>query len=488
MADTVNNNIILQFLSEHKRLGLFNILSTLLILAFGLLVAFYFKADIYVLLAIVSLIYVFFLLHYPKIWLYSLAIMTAVFFHSHSEGLTILDTLSAAFFVGSIALWFINHTLLKRQKTAYNLGDWLILAFFFFLILNVFVAFFNNGELMLWLREYLMFSIILIYFPIRDVIKSENDLKKFLIFYCFIVMGSGIYQIFLYTQVNALAVYAYELNHGININQTLYTTASIFGFVFTLYQIRKKNEILTLLFTSIAIISLIATFSRTFWITLIAVYFILFMFFSFGKKIKIISYFLLIIGTFVLVVYMMIGDNLFLFVQIVASRFTSSADGAKDLSVIARLLEWEQVLRQIMLHPLAGVGLGKKFSFYFVITGNTAHTNVIHNAYLFIIYRVGFPLVIFYFSFLVFYTVKAYNNLLLALKSNSQFYKALAISNLTSILTFFVVNFTSSQLFYRDGLFITAFLASFIYLNEKFLKNNISLNNPISLPKEGISQ
>jgi len=212
------------------------------------------------------------------------------------------------------------------------------------------------------------------------------------------------------------------------------------------------------------------------------------MFFSFGKKIKIISYFLLIIGTFVLVVYMMIGDNLFLFVQIVASRFTSSADGAKDLSVIARLLEWEQVLRQIMLHPLAGVGLGKKFSFYFVITGNTAHTNVIHNAYLFIIYRVGFPLVIFYFSFLVFYTVKAYNNLLLALKSNSQFYKALAISNLTSILTFFVVNFTSSQLFYRDGLFITAFLASFIYLNEKFLKNNISLNNPISLPKEGISQ
>lgn len=478
MLQKIINNPLLNLLKNNIQLNFIYVLITGLVIGFFFFVSFYLRIELYVFLLIIALFTVLLLILYPKLWLYVTLIISGIFFHGQDEGVSVLDAITAAYFLGSVVIWFIFHTLLNRRKTAYNLGDWLILTFFLFLLLNFFVALLNDSNLLQWIREYFLFSILLIYFPIRELIRTEQDLKKFLIFFSFIVIGVGIYQIFLYiTKLNKIAEYAYQIKSGININQTLYTIASSFGFVFAFYQKKFKTEIILVIFTGIAIVFLIATFSRTFWVTLAAVIIILFLFFSFKKKLKIINYTLIISLILVGLAFIYFKDNLELFFQIVFGRLTSATMGTKDPSVVARLMEWNEVTRQILNAPLYGAGLGTKFTFYFVIYEYTIHTNIIHNGFLYLIYRVGIPLSMFYFGFLIYYFILSYDNLIYSLRASSNFLKALAISNFMGFVILFIVNFTSAQFFQRDGIVITALLIVFISLNKNFLENNIKKNN-----------
>ncbi|HRP03195.1 MAG TPA: O-antigen ligase family protein, partial [Candidatus Kapabacteria bacterium] len=386
-----------------------------------------------------------------------------LFFHSRSEGVTVIDVVSAMYFNGSIVIWFVNKVMLQKEKAAYNLGDWFILAFFFFLIFNFIIAYINQANLFTWIREYLVISLVLLYFPIKSIIKTEEELKKFLAFFAVVLIGVGIYQGYLYyTKLNEIIIqYAFELSTGVNVNQTIYTTATIFGFVFTFHQVKKKNEIQILIFTGFMLISLIATFSRTFWVILAVFIGLMFVFFPAEKKISIVKYLIFLFIIFFALAFLLMKENLFLYLQVILERFTSSADGTRDMSVVARLVEWETLFKKIGQHPLSGSGLGKVFTFYSPIQLFTYHTDVIHNGFLFIIYRVGIPTALLYFAFIIFYNIKAYNNLILSIKFGNNFELSLGISTFVCYLVLYIANITSAQYFYRDGLIVVSLLCFF---------------------------
>jgi len=476
MVNFNRNNIIIEAYNNVRALNIVNVLSSVLITLFLLYVNFKFDIGIYIVGLIIGLLLTILIINYPKIWLYTFAIMIGLFFHSRSEGVSVLDAVSAAFFNGSIYIWFVNKVFMQKEKAALNLGDWLIIAFFVFLIFNSVIAFFNDANMLIWIREYLVTSIMLVYFPIRSVIKSQEELKKFMIFLTFVIIGVGIFQGYLYyTKLNEIIIqYAFELKTGVNINQTLYTTASIFGFVFTFNQLKRKYEISMMVFTSIAVLSLIATFSRTFWVILAIFIVGMFLFFPINKKIKIINYITAISILFFILAFLLMKENLFLYLQVVLERFTSSADGKRDMSVIARLAEWEQVIKLILENPLGGNGIGTLFSFYTPIELLTITTDIIHNGYLFILYRVGIPISMFFFLFNIYYTIVSYDLMVKSIKIGENFNVALSISTFASFLILYVVNTTSSQYFYRDGIIILALLVTFVHFNEMFIKNYIA--------------
>ncbi|MFA6990010.1 MAG: O-antigen ligase family protein [Candidatus Gastranaerophilaceae bacterium] len=469
MVENTTNNIVIDFIKNKQSLGLvwsvFGLFSALFLMTLG----FYLQIELYVFGIVVGLLYFYLLITSPKFWLYSIGLSTGIFFHSTSEGVSVLDLLFGFLYSGSIIVWFIWQIIFLRKKVIRNFGDWLVLAFFFFLIFNLFISYLNDVNLLLWIKEYFMYSIVLIYFPIRSIIKTEKDLLRFLIFYSFIVIASGAFQIFqYYNRLTEDFVYAYEMKHGININQTLYTAASIYGFLFTFHQTNKKKELLVLLFTSLAIISLIITFSRTFWVVLALAILVFFVLFPLRKKGKIIIYLIMLVSFFAVFGYLFIPEKMYLLVNIIGIRFSSSADGAKDISFVDRLMEWKQVIKKISENPLGGNGLAMKFHFYDVISKKTAFTEIIHNGFLYLIYRAGIPTALFYFSFLIFYTIKAWDNLI---KSTSNYLKALSLSNFAVIIILYAVNFTSPQYFFRDGIFVTAFIIAFIGINENILNN-----------------
>ncbi|MFA6990412.1 MAG: O-antigen ligase family protein [Candidatus Gastranaerophilaceae bacterium] len=468
MVENTKNSIVIDFIKNKQTLGsawsVFGFVSVLFLSA----VAFYLHIELYVLGAVIGLLYSYLIITSPKFWLYSIAVSSGIFFHSSSEGVSVLDLLLGALYLGSLTIWFIWQIFFLRKKVVRNLGDWLVLSFFFFLIFNFLIAYLNNSDLNIWMKEYLMFSIVLIYFPLRSIIKTEKELLKFLGFYSLIIIAAGIFQIFLYyNRLTEDFVYAYEMKSGININQTLYTSASIFGFLFTFHQTNKKNELLVLAFTAMAIISLIATFSRTFWVVLALAIVIFFIIFPIRKKNKMLIYIFCIVGLFAVIGYLFIPDKMYLLINVIGIRFSSSADGTKDLSVVARLMEWEQVIKKIFENPLGGNGLAKTFHFYNVIETRTSFTDIIHNGFLYITYRAGIPTALLYFSFIIFYTIKAWDNLV---RSTSNYLKALSLSNFAVMIALYIVNFTSPQFFYRDGIFVTAFVVAFISINEDLLK------------------
>lgn len=475
MANSAKINIINLAYNSVKGLNFLNILSSILITLLLLYANFKFDIGIYLVGLIIGIFLTVLIINYPKIWLYTFAVMIGLFFHSRSEGVSVLDAVSAAFFNGSIYIWFLNHVMIKKGKAAYNLGDWMILAFFVFMLFNSVVAYLNNANMLIWIREYLIISIMLIYFPIRSVMKDDEDLKKFMIFLAFVVIGVGMYQAYLYyTKLNEIIIqYAFELKTGVNVNQTLYTTASIFGFVFTFNQLKKKYEITTMLFTAISVISLIATFSRTFWVILAAFIAGMFILFPINKKIKIINYLLVVSVIFFILAYLLMKENLLLYLMAIIERFTSSADGKRDMSVVARLVEWDQLLKLIAQNPLGGNGIGTLFRFYSPIDLYTTNTDIVHNGYLYILYRVGIPTSLFFFLFLIYYTVKSYDLMTKSLKIKNNFHSALSISNFAGYLVLYVVNLTSSQYFYRDGIIVLALITSFVYFNDNYVNREI---------------
>lgn len=406
----------------------------------------------------------------PKIWLFVVAASTVAFFHGGDKGVGVLDVVLGAFYVGSIALYFIWRGLIHRQKIIYNWGDWAILAFFFLLLFNVFIAYFNEVDPANWVREYLLISVLLIYFPIRDTLKTEKDINAFLIFFGIIIIITGSYQVLeYYRKVNTNLVYAYEIKSSITINQTLYTAAAIFGFILAFSQKNKLMEIAIIAMTSLFVVFLVSTFSRTFWMVLAAAIVLMFFLLPTNKKALFLTYLGVITTVLLIATFLFMRDQADIALAVAFNRFESTSEGRKDPSLIARFKEWEKVEYYIKQNPLGGNGLAKTFTFHFPINSRARHTNIIHNGYFWLTYRVGIPMALLFLFFLVFYTLKSVSLIKLS-QTNTQ--RALLIASLSILLSLYVINLTSSQYFYRDGLFVTALSIAFVSISERLISQS----------------
>lgn len=437
----------------------------------------YSELYLFTLPALIALPLIFLVVLRPKIWLYVVAFSTVVFFHAGDEGVGVLDVALGMFYLGSLAVYFVWRGLVFKQKIVTNWGDWAILTFFFLLLFNFFIAVFNEVDPMNWLREYLLISILLIYFPVRDTLKSEKDINLFLIVFGVAIIITGAYQVMeYYRKVNTNIVYAYELKSSITINQTLYTAASIFGFIIAFSQKSRFKEIAVIAMTSLYVVFLVSTFSRTFWMVLAAAIILMFFLMPASKKILFLTYLAIITVVLLVATFLFMRDQADIALKVVFNRFESTSAGRKDPSLIARFKEWEKVESLIKQNPLGGNGLAKPFTFHFPINSMARHTTIIHNGYYWVIYRAGIPLALLFMFFIVFYTIKS-GVLIKHAQTNTE--RALLIASLSVLLSMYVINLTSSQYFYRDGLFVTAFSIAFISISENMIKARRKL-----LPKE----
>lgn len=427
----------------------------------------YFDVLLYVLPIIATLPIFYFVTVKPKIWLYTLLILTGIFFQTTGEGVSVLDAVMAFYFLGSILAWFFHRAFIIRKKVAENVGDWLILAFFILIPLNLIIVLINDADPELWLRETLMMAIVLMYFPIRDIVRTEGDIKKMLLVFAVVIAGVGTFQLYdYYIRVTAKMVYAYELIHSMSTNQTLYTAASLVGLIFLITTDSLKVRIISIIFTAMSVAFLFSTFSRTFWLILVLSAFLIFLIVPYRKKIRMalsVGLLIIFIGSSA---FLLMRDNITLLYEASKTRLLSSTKVKDDISLRSRLIEWEHVLNLIYANPLGGNGLGKQFHFYEPIKMQTKHTSIIHNGYLFLPYRLGIPLSMFYFSFLMFYVFKTIN---LLPKARSDFEKSLIYSIIGVFMSLFISNYTSSQFFYRDGIFVTAMIISLICILERII-------------------
>jgi hypothetical protein len=260
------------------------------------------------------------------------------------------------------------------------------------------------------------------------------------------------------------AVYACQLSNSIKTNQSLFTAASIFGIVFTLQNTKRLRTIIMALFAFLSVAALVFTFSRTFWIILLLDAIIIMFYIPRNQKKRFIISLSIITAVFIGMAMLVFKQNAGIIFQVIENRLTSSTKGRQDISVMARLIEYKYVIAQINKYPVGGNGLGSKIHFYTPISQTTIYTPNIHNGYMFLAYRLGLPLASIYFFVLIFYLLKAER---LTRKFNDTFFKALLLASFLSLLLLVISNFSSEQVFTRDGLMIYSLAIAFIRISEK---------------------
>jgi O-antigen ligase len=399
-----------------------------------------------------------------------------LFFRTSDEGVSSLDVFFATFFFGTLFLWFFTKIFIQRKRIVYSVADFFLLIFPLLTIGTLVLSLLNQITLLNSLREYVMFNLLLFYFPIRENFTDKKNIINLGISFSLSVLATDMMQFYdYYTEFSKGIRYAYQIMTGERINQTVFTFAILAGTLFFLYPQKIISRIWLLFIVSLTSIALVTTSSRTFWIlTLFG--FVLFLFFLPMKQkilLSVTSSFMILI--FVLTVTLFFQDKAEIVYKAVSTRFTSSTQGKKDISVAQRLVEYEAVYKKIFENPLGGNGYAKKFTFYSKIDKMTLHSIYTHNGYLFFIYRYGIPLAFIYFFILFYHFVKS---IYLSIKIKDDFYKFIAIAGFLGLYVLVISSMTSAQFINRDGIFILAISYALSERASKYFKENEL--NPLS--------
>jgi O-antigen ligase len=428
-----------------------------------------------VLAGIVGILLIYAFVKHPKFWLYFVAVFSGTYFVETKPGVSAYDVITGIFLLGGLFFWLIWVIGVKKVRLFRNSADKALLIFFLFAPFNAVIAIINEVTFLDWVREFGSYAMILYYFPIRYHIREKKEIITFLSCFSIAVLYCVFNQFYAYNQrAISMAVYAFELERSLRINQTLFTAATIFGMVFTLYTKKPILKTLLLIFTVLSFGALLVSFSRTFWVILIAVILIMMFYIDKKSRIQILTATIVIMAAIFGIVYFVFKENTVVILKVAEKRLTSTTKGQKDESVQIRFSEYEKVFDGIWNYPLAGNGLGKKISFFDPFGLYTIKTNIIHNGYLWFLFRFGIPASLLIFFFYLYYLFKLEK---LARKTEDKFTKTLYLSCFMLMLLMIISDFTSAQFMYRDGIFTSVIAIAFA---EKFVNYNRN-NNQIEL-------
>lgn len=439
--------------------GLFFLISVISILSL-------LKLELYILPAILSVVVIPFFFIYPKFWIYTVTFSTFIFFGENEKGVSIFDVVTGIFYFGGLALWFFTEIIVNRRKIIEDGWEFSFLLFFLLLPLTYLGLYDNDLSFLDWSRGYILYSMMLYYFPMKKILKTKKDWEIFGYIFVFVTFLTGLKQIYYYyTNIISDLMFAYQIGTSIRTNQLLYSYILSFLFLIFFEVKLKWKQFLIFIISSTIILALATSFSRVFWISTGICLLITFINYKLFNKLK----FLLIISATGLIFYialsLMLKDNLTVGWQFLNKRVSSSKAGTKDISATARFVEWEKVISKIKESPIVGQGINKYFVYNSPISIESINHNTIHNGYLHMLYFFGIPLGV---SFWLLFLYKFYQTFFLMFEVNDKYFKNILISIMYFYFIFIFVSFFTTEFHKRDDVFLIPLVFALVY----FVKNN----------------
>ena len=462
-------------------------------------------------LVVLALFLIWLMLHYPRVWIYCIVVGFVLFFGRKLGETTTKDIIVAGFYNSFLIIWFVYQLIIKPLSLKYhhsknnvaikyneiptiefNIIDKFIFLFYLFLLFNFILAVFNDVDLFAWFKEYLLYSLILYYIPIREYFKEEKPLIFLVAILGLTSIALSVQQIILYSTRMDYIMQAYQGIASWAVNQQISSAGVIVGIVLFFYAKTKKGKLLSMLATILSAVAIISTFSRAFWASIIFMLVVLILFLNYRQIFQLfamiaisVSIVILSLDTFLPATY----SNLFK--QQVVKRFLSTSKGQKDGSVLMRFEEYNAVYKMIAQAPITGHGLQKIFSYYSPayakisnsLIGNVT-TSFVHNGYLKLSYTIGIPMTaLFYLSIFVY----LFKGIIVAWKFGkylpqrkfknlniykfAELYRGLAIGAILTLGMLFITNMATSSFFFKDGVMVTAFCLAFIGIADNKCKN-----------------
>jgi len=416
---------------------------------------------------LLGMILLFFILNYSHIGLFIL-ILGYYFISKSTEAITVYEILFIFLFGFVFFIWLIREfTSVYSFKTFEN-RDYILFIFFGVALFSLIPAILNGNDLFKWFRELFPFTILMLYYPIRESIKSRKIIALY--FAAFIILGLVIsinnavnYKTMMLEVTKDWQIMAYRQPFS----ESILLASFLLCFSSLIY---NRNIFLRILFALLSIVfavSLAFSFSRGYWLSAILGILILFIILEFRTKIKIIaivlSLLLLFIGSF----YILFEDMTINIIKSISERFATIENISEDISVMNRLEEYKALTSVIVKNPILGYGLGAEFYYYNIINVQDFKSWYTHNAYLYLIFKLG---LLGFITFFWFYFSHIYTGIKAFLISNNRFHKSVLLGIISIMLTFLPLSLTSPQFFQKNSLLILALgtaLISKIYNYER---------------------
>ena len=289
--------------------------------------------------------------------------LPALFIHKYVYNFRINQTLIINLLIFVIFTFYILNTIKEEKiKCSRNFLNLYILLFILFAAISIIL----NNSLLISQRDFLVFlSYFLIYFLVRNNIKTKETLKFSLKLFFITVSLMSLYLIIQYYGFDPFLSDISRLTSTLgNRNYVSGYLALVFPVTLSLFLIesKKRNKILYIAVLLITYTAIIICHTRAIWIALFFSL-ILFIYLLSRYKITIIlrdnkRWLIILLSLFLLITLTYSTDNPLNRSSITAAERAVSTFDMRGSSLRARLLIWNSTIDMIKDKPLFGSGLG----------------------------------------------------------------------------------------------------------------------------------
>lgn len=400
-----------------------------------------------------------------------LAILVVSFYFviSSTEEITYGEIFFAIYFVAHFGYWLTKKIFTRQEWESSSNIDHFLTLFIFISVLSIIPALLFGNDLILWIREFTVMSLFLLYFPIKDQVKTKTDVVIIASSFIALSLILALKDLINYKLLILQATYFWQIGASRQVeNEPLYLSMIIACIPFLFFTRNLLAKLLISTSLILFITSLATTFSRGYWIALILGLFILFILFKRRYKVHMIVYTILSIIIIGLTFNLFFKDHSQIITTAIGQRFTTLQETYNDPSIQNRIQEYTSIIKAILTQPIIGHGLGSTFSFHDTLNNYQIERNFTHNSYLYLFFKLGIlgflAFMAFYIS-IIFQAWKNYNH-------NQWWLKALNISILAIMISLAIVSFSSPQIIQKNSVLIMTLCASFVEISRIFILKN----------------
>lgn len=335
----------------------------------------------------------------PKVWIALFLVSLPALLTEGGKGLSVLEIVIGGFFTASVVLWLIWRMAAGGPPLVRNWFDVLILTFIIVSSLNVVLAVSNGITSIEWFSEWLLFTLMLYYFPLREYFgRDDHDFEQLLLWFAIASVALAMYSVYDYKQRMAEGiVYAWQFSAS---RSALLGPVFLIAIVMCLsrfFHMKNRWRYGLILISSVNAVALFLTFTRTLWVTFFLCLAIMMLFFTWRQNLRLVAGIILTTWVVVASAYAVNPHFASIAIKVITKRFASSAQLAGgDRSFESRVVEASYAWRKIKQYPF-GSGLRVPVVIKTPIDFHTIRSSFIHIGYVALVYKVGFPMAFLFF-------------------------------------------------------------------------------------------
>lgn len=421
---------------------LFNALGVALAAASGLVV--------YVPLILLGLIAAVALARHLTLWLSVVILGHLALFLQRSTGISVPELVFGLVMFLYLLLFFADRIAMRRTPLLEDPGDRALVLFLLVALFSFAPALLTRTDMGLWGRELLVLAGFLLYFPLREAMRTR--LGRRIIFGSFVALAMtiAVKNIFQYQQQFSVAQVAWELVSGRQTANEPFFMAMVVGTGVALGTAEHaRDRLISLAGFALFSFSLLVSFSRGYWMGTVIGLLVAFVLLRPAERQRMGGILALTVLSAIVCSWVILGDRFATVVDIVSRRLLSAGDAWADISFRARLAESNAVLGQIVNNPILGHGLGAEFAYYHPIKDVTYTNSYVHNAYLWLWFKLGAAGLVL---FLAAYGAKIVSGI--RLLRGDVLDRGPVIAAIALLIAMLVVSLTSPQFYARDSVLI----------------------------------